>query len=300
MGMGELSLNRTRPIFDYLVVLFGSLCIALALNWFLVPNQVAAGGVSGLATVVYYLTGLPVGITMLLVNVPLFLISLKVLGPTFGVKTVVGAISTSLFVDLIAGWVSPLTTDPALASIYGGVLSGIGIGVTFRVGGSTGGTDIAARLLHHWFRFGPGRMLMVADGFVIAVAGVVFGAELALYAFIAVYLTGRVIDFIQEGGVYAKAAFIVSTESDAIARSVMHDMERGVTELKGQGMFTGTDRPVLFIIVPRGEIAQLRRLVAQIDPKAFMVLTDVSEVLGEGFREHDISPERRLLRKRGR
>src|SRR5690606_40144549 len=131
---------------------------------------------------------------------------LKVLAHAFGVRTVVGAVASSVFVEVTAGWLSPLTSDPFLACIYGGVLSGIGIGVTFRVGGSTGGTDIAARLLHHWFRFGPGRMLMVADGFVIAVAGVVFGAELALYAFIAVYLTGRVIDFIQEGGVYAKAA----------------------------------------------------------------------------------------------
>lgn len=287
MALGELARNRTRPVLDYLVVLLGSLCIAFALNWFLVPNQVAAGGVSGLATVVYYLTGMPVGVTMLLVNVPLFLVSLKVLGPTFGVKTVVGAIATAVFVDMSAGWLSPLTSDPFLASIYGGILSGIGIGITFRVGGSTGGTDIAARLLNHFFRLGPGRMLMVADGFVIAFAGITFGAELALYAFISVYLTGRVIDFIQEGGVYAKAAFVVSTESDAIAQAVLHDMERGVTELKGQGMFTGADRPVLFIIVPRGEITHLRRIVARIDPNAFMVVTDVSEVLGEGFRDHE-------------
>lgn len=288
MGVSELVKYKERPVFEYLVVLFGSFLIALSLNWFLVPNQIAAGGVSGLATVVYYLTRLPVGVTMLFVNVPLFLISLKVLGPTFGVKTVVGAVATSVFVDVTAGWLTPLTSDPFLACIYGGVLSGIGIGVTFRVGGSTGGTDIAARLLHHWFRLGPGRMLMVADGFVIALAGIVFGAELALYAFIAVFLTGRVIDFIQEGGVYAKAAFIISTESDAIAQAVLHEMERGVTELKGQGMFTGVDRPVLFVIVPRGEIAQLRRIVARIDPKAFMVVTDVSEVLGEGFREHEV------------
>lgn len=288
MGVSELVKYKERPVFEYLVVLFGSFLIALSLNWFLVPNQIAAGGVSGLATVVYYLTRLPVGVTMLFVNVPLFLISLKVLGPTFGVKTVVGAVATSVFVDVTAGWLTPLTSDPFLACIYGGVLSGIGIGVTFRVGGSTGGTDIAARLLHHWFRLGPGRMLMVADGFVIALAGIVFGAELALYAFIAVFLTGRVIDFIQEGGVYAKAAFIISTESDAIAQAVLHEMERGVTELKGQGMFTGMDRPVLFVIVPRGEIARLRRIVARIDPKAFMVVTDVSEVLGEGFREHEV------------
>lgn len=280
------------PFLQYLVVIAGSFIIALALNMFLVPNRIAAGGISGLATVVYYVVGLPVGVTMLLVNIPLFLISLKVLGPTFGVKTLLGAISTAVFVDLLAGVIDPLTTDAALASIYGGLLSGVGIGLTFRVGGSTGGTDIAARLLHHWYRLGLGRMLMAADGLVILFAAIVFNAELALYAFIAVYITGRVIDFIQEGGTYAKAAFIVSQQSTAIAKSVLSEMERGVTELKGQGMFTGSDRPVLFVIVSRPEITRLRHLVAEIDPKAFMVVTDVSEVVGEGFGQIDLKKKK--------
>lgn len=272
-----------HPVRDYILVLLGSLIVALALNWFLVPNKIAAGGVSGLATVIHYLVGLPVGVTMLLVNVPLFLIAIRSLGSRFGLKTFIGAIATALFVDLLAPWLHAPTTDPALASIYGGLLVGVGIGITFRAGGSTGGTDVAAQLLHRYFRLGLGRMLLLADGFVILFAGIVFNAEAALYAFISVYLAARAIDFIQEGGTYAKAAFIVSMMNAEISGRVLHDMERGVTELQGQGMFTGEDRPVLFVIVSRAELVQLQRLVAEIDPRAFMVVTDVAEVLGEGF-----------------
>lgn len=272
-----------HPVRDYFMVLFGSLLVALALNWFMVPNKIAAGGVSGLATVIHYLTGWPVGVIILCVNVPLFLASLLVLGPRFGIKTLIGSVATGVLVDLLAPVLHPLTEDAVLAAIFGGVLSGVGIAITFRAGGSTGGTDIAAQLLHHWFRLGVGRMLLVADGFVILTAAIVFDAELALYAFLAVYLTSRVIDFIQEGGLYAKAAFIISDHHKEIAEAVLHVMDRGVTRLSGRGMFTGADRPVLFVIVSRREIVRLRQLVAQIDPKAFMVVTDVSEVLGEGF-----------------
>lgn len=272
-----------HPVLDYVTIICGSLIVALALNWFLVPNKIAAGGVSGLATVIHYVTGLPVGVTILSVNIPLFLLSLKILGSKFGLKAFVGAAATGLFVDILAPFIHPPTTDAALASIYGGALVGLGIGMTFRAGGSTGGTDIAAQLLNHYFRLGLGRLLLVADGVVILFAGLTFNAELALYAFIAAYITSHVIDFIQEGGTFAKAAFIVSSRSADISEAVLHTMDRGVTALSGEGMFTRESRPVLFVIVSRPEIVRLRQLVAQIDPRAFMVVTDVSEVLGEGF-----------------
>lgn len=287
---------RRHPALDYAVVLLGSLLVALSLNWFLVPNRIAAGGVSGFATVIHHLFGLPVGAVMLSLNVPLFVWSLLVLGSRFGVKTLLGAVATSIFADLTAGVVDPLTQDPFLAAIYGGILSGVGIGITFRAGGSTGGTDIAAQLLHHYLRRGLGRMLLAADGLVILFAGLAFNAELALYAFLAVFVSSRVIDVIQEGGTYAKAAFIVSERYREIAREVLYGMERGVTELKGQGMFTGASRPVLFVIVTRPEIARLRQIVAAIDPRAFMVVTDVSEVLGEGFGSLGEVPDRPRVR----
>lgn len=278
MGSGRLS-----RVWIYSVLFAGALCVALALNLFLIPNRIAAGGVSGLATVVFHLFGLPVGVTMLLVNLPLFAASLKVLGRRFGIKTLFGAVATALLVDATAPLTIPLTTDPALAAVYGGVLAGVGVGLTFRVGGSTGGTDMAAQLLHRWLHLGAGRMLLLVDGFVILLAAFAFSAELALYALLSAFLTSKVIDLMQEGHSYAKAAFIISERVDEIARRVLAEMDRGATTLQGRGMYTGMDRQVLFVIVARGEIVQLRRLVVDADPRAFVVVTDVFEVLGEGF-----------------
>lgn len=279
----NIRIVERHPALNYALVIIGSLIVALALNMFLVPNKIAAGGVSGLATVVHHVANMPVGLTMLLVNIPLFVVSLKVFGTRFGLKSFLGAIATSVFIDVLAPFLPALTADSFLASIYGGLLSGVGIGLTLRAGGSTGGTDIAAQLLHHFTRLGVGRMLLVVDGLVILFAGIVFNAELALFAFIGVYVSSRMIDFIQAGGMYAKAAFIITNESEAIINGILHELERGVTRLKGQGMYTGEDRPVLFVIVSRREIGRLRTLVTQIDPQAFMVLTNVTEVLGEGF-----------------
>jgi len=280
-----------RWLIDYTGVAVGSAIVALALDWFLVPNRIAAGGVSGFATVVHHVFGWPVGVTMLVVNVPLFLASIRVLGLRFGVKTIFGTVVTSVLVDVLAPYVAPLTRDPALASIYGGVLAGIGIGVTFRYGGSTGGTDMAARLLNRLTSISVGRSLLIFDGFVIALAGVVFNPELALYAFLSVFVTSKAIDVIQEGSTYAKGAFIISEKAAEIGEKILYELERGVTALKGQGFYTRADREVLFVIVARHEIHRLSSLVHSVDPKAFMVITDVSDVLGEGFRMNEMGLE---------
>lgn len=277
--------KRIRSVsWEYGLLIVGSAFVALALNWFLVPNRIAAGGVTGLSTVIYYTIGIPVGTTMLALNIPLFLLGLRVLGAHFGAKTVVGTVAVGVLTDLLAPLTASLTSDPALAAVYGGAMSGIGIGLVFRVGGSTGGTDIVAQLLHRWLRLGRGRMLLVVDGFVILLAAIVFNTELALYGLLSAFITARVIDLIQEGSSYAKAAFIISEHSDVIADRVLTEMDRGVTALEGTGMFTRVSRQVLFVIVSRSEISQLQRLVAEIDENAFVVVTDVHEVLGEGFR----------------
>lgn len=279
--------NARRSIVNYLGVVVGAALVALALNWFLVPNRIAAGGVSGLATLTYYVFGWPVGMTMLAVNVPLFLVSIRVLGPRFGLKTVVGTAATSVLVDLTAPLLTPLTQDPALAAIYGGVLAGAGIGITFRFGGSTGGTDMAARLLHHYTAISVGRALLVFDGIVIGLAAIAFNAELALYAFLSVFITSKTIDVIQEGSTYAKGAIIISRRAREIGERILKELDRGATALKGEGLYTNEDRDVLFVIVARHEIHQLRELVHREDARAFMVITDVSDVHGEGFRMHD-------------
>lgn len=280
---------RRRALWDFSLLVVGAACVALALNWFLVPNRIAGGGVTGLGTVVFYTLGVPVGVTMLAVNVPLFVVALRKLGAHFGAKTLAGTVAVAVFTDLFAPLTTALTTDPALAAVYGGALSGVGIGLVFRSGGSTGGTDIIAQLLHRWLRLGRGRMLLVADGLVILLAAIVFNTELALYGLLAAFLTAKMIDLIQEGSPYAKAAFIISDQSEVIADRVLAEMDRGVTALEGRGMFTRASRQVLFVIVTRSEMVHLERLVAESDPNAFVVVTDVHEVLGEGFSAREVT-----------
>lgn len=275
--------KRRERFISYVMITIGALLTALALDWFLVPGKIAAGGVSGLATVLFYVSGVSVGLTMLVINIPLLIASWRLIGRTFVLRTLYGSVILSVFTDTLS-FLPALTEDPLLASLYGGVLSGLGIGMTLKWGGSTGGTDLAALLLQRVFRTSVGQALLIIDFAIIAFAGVVFGAELALYALITLFITSKGIDLIQEGMVYAKAAYIISSHSEQIAQMVMEKMGRGVTALKGTGMWTKSQRDVLFIIVARSEIAMLKRLVSQADPAAFVVIHDAHEVLGEGFK----------------
>lgn len=277
-------MNQAR---NYLGVLVGAAVLAFALDAFTVPNRIAAGGVSGLATITYHQFGWPVGMTMLAVNIPLFAAGARKLGLSFGVRSFVGAVASSVFVDLFAPFIPTLTRDPVLASIYGGVLTGLGVGITFRYGGSTGGTDIAARLLHQVTRIGIGRAFIVFDGVVIVWAAIAFNAELGLYAFLSLVIASKTIDFLQEGRPFAKGAIIISEACDDIVREVMVRLDRGATTFRGRGAFTGSDREALFVVVGRHQIHQLAEIVRRIDSRAFMVVTDVSDVLGEGFPRGD-------------
>lgn len=276
--------TRFQWVYDYLAILIGAVLTALALDWFLVPNKIAAGGVSGVATILFYVFKFKVGLTMLLINIPLFLLSLKIMGPRFLARTLFGMVALSFATDLMAT-LRPLTHDPFLASLYGGVLSGLGIGITLKWGGSTGGTDLAAMLLHRWLKTSVGQALLVIDFLIIVAAGFAFhSAELALYAIVVLFITSYGIDLVQEGMPYARAAYVISDRADEIAGVVMSQMGRGVTALKGKGVYTGADRKVLFVIVARGELAQFKELVRDLDPRAFVVITDAHEVLGEGFK----------------
>ncbi|MEW8958202.1 MAG: YitT family protein [Moorella sp. (in: firmicutes)] len=276
---------RRKEWLDYLGITTGTLITALGLVLFLVPNKIAAGGVSGLATVLHYVFGWPVGLTMLVLNIPLFLAGLKVLGWQFGLKTIYGTIILSFFTDTLALWLHAPTADALLASIYGGLMSGVGLGVVFRYGGSTGGTDLAALLFNHFLHISSGVGLLLVDALVIGLAGLTFNVELALYALLALILTSRAIDAVQEGGGYAKAALIISDHAATIARQIMEKLDRGVTGLSGRGLYTGRNREILLVVVQRSEVTRLKNLVADIDPKAFVIVSNVHEVLGEGFRQ---------------
>jgi len=270
---------------EYLFILLGVLLTALGLDMFLVPNKIAAGGVSGIATIVHYLAHVPVGVTMLAINIPLFLIGIRRLGMGFGVRSLFGTITLSVIIDLIARRVSIPTRDPLLASIYGGIIVGIGVGLVFRNKGTTGGTDLAAAIVNNYMKLSVGVVLFIIDASVIVAAGIVFkSAELALYALLTVFLTARVIDIVQEGFGYAKAALIISQKPDEVADVILQKLDRGVTALRGKGMYTRTERDVILSVVTRSEISTLKEMVHTVDPRAFVILTDVHEVLGEGFK----------------
>lgn len=278
---------KTKPVIEFTWVTTGVIITALGLDMFLIPNKIAAGGVSGAATVVHYVLGLPVGLTMLFMNIPLFAMGIYRLGLTFGFRSLYGTIALSAAVDALAGFLPVPTHDPLLAGLYGGALTGLGLGLVFRYRGTTGGTDLAAAILRSYTGVNIGQLLFMVDAIVVLAAGLTFHSwELAMYALLTIFITAWVIDLVQEGISYAKAFFIVSEKTGDIADAVLHKLDRGVTALKGKGLYTGTDREVLLTVVNRSEVSALKEVVHEIDPAAFLILTDVREVLGEGFKNY--------------
>lgn len=277
-------MTMRNKIWDYIGVTIGTFITALGMSVFLIPNRIASGGVSGLATVIYYTFGFKVGITMLVINIPLFLLGIKELGMKFIFKTLYATVTFSLFVDLLETFVSPPTRDLLLSSIYGGLVVGLGLGVVFRFGATTGGTDLAAQIIYRYLRISVGQTLLLIDGLVIILAAFVFGIELALYAFLVVFLTSKVIDLIQEGEGFAKAVFIISDYNSQIGKAILQDLNRGITYLEGRGGFSGRSREILLVVVGRSELSTLKNLVRNIDPRAFVMVSNMNEVLGEGFK----------------
>lgn len=299
----NLATNIRNNWKDYFYITLGSLIVALAINIFLVPYKIEPGGVSGIATVIHYLSGgkLPVGLTAFAFNIPLFIAGIKFIGRKFALRTLTGIILLSLFIDTTASitkdfakdyWseLEHLTFAPDLLlySIFGGSLMGLGLGIVFKSGATTGGSDLLARIINH---FKPnltiGQILLLIETFIVIFAAISFNSFLlALYAIIALYLQSKVIDAVIEGINFAKAVFIISDKSNEIANVILKDLERGVTSLKGVGMYTGSEKNVLLCILHRGQISDLKEIVGTIDQKAFIILTDVREVLGEGFKTY--------------
>jgi len=269
---------------DYFWIALGSLLIALALDWFLIPNKIAAGGVSGIATLIHYLFGLPVGAVMIALNVPLFLLGFRELGLKFGLRSLYGMLILSLAVDLLAPYFKALTSDSFLACLYGGVLSGVGLGIVFKFKGSTGGTDLAAAILRRFTKTNVGMTLLFIDGLVVLASGIVFNPEQALYALITIVVSSWLIDVVQEGMGYARAFFIISDKNDLIAEKIITELDRSGTCLKGEGIYTRQEKDVLLAVVNRSEVSRLKEIVSAADPKAFVIVANVHEVLGEGFK----------------
>ncbi len=277
-------MNKLKFIKQILGVFVGSAIMAMGLNMFLIPNRIAAGGVSGLGVILFHLLNIPVGLTILVFNIPLFILAMKFLGIKSVFRSLSGTIFLSVLVELLAP-LPTLTTDLLLATIYGGIVLGIGLGLVFRSGGSTGGTALAAQLLNFFRGFSVGQGILGIDFLIIAIAGIAFSAELAMYALISLFVTSKVIDFVQEGLSLAKACFIISNHPREISKSILTELDRGVTLLKGQGGYTGEDKEILLCVVSQSEVTRLKRIVWDRDPHSFVIVSNVQEVLGEGFHQ---------------
>jgi len=268
---------------EYGLLTAGAFFVALAFNLFLNPNGIATGGVSGISTVVEAVFGVRPAITQWALNIPLFLAGVLVLGGQFGFKTLYGTLVLPLFV-LLTDPLPPLTRDPLLAAVFGGVGVGIGLGLVFKARASTGGTDVAAQILHKFTRWSLGLCILLIDGLVVLTAAVVFGPEGALHALVGLFVTGKTIDLVQMGMGYAKMGLIISRHEEAIRQAILHELDRGVTRIPAVGGYSGRERPLLLCVVHWREVPKLKELVAQVDPEAFVIVTEAHEVLGEGFQ----------------
>lgn len=294
--------KRLQAIRDYLWIILGSIITALAINIFLVPHKIAPGGVTGIATVIFYLSNeiLPVGTIMLLLNIPLFIFGMKLIGRRFIVRTLFSTIFLSAVVDIaepFTSWfiyqleIENLTSGPdyLLYAIFGGFFMGLGLGFVFRSGATTGGTDLAAQIVHHFFpTLTVGKALLFIDGAVIVFAAVAFNSILlALYSMLSLYISTKIVDIILEGINFAKGVYIISDHAEEIADNIMRELDRGVTALNGTGMYTGNEKKVLFCVIQRRQLPVLKTLVKKTDQSAFIILHDVTEVLGEGFKTYE-------------
>lgn len=280
---GFIKKLKSSELFSCIMIAAGLVLCALAYNLFLIPNDIAAGGFTGASQLINSFTGWPVGIVMLCMNLPLFIISVKTMGKKFAVKSLAATILLSVLIDTVH--LKPVAEDVWLATLYGGLLSGAGFGLILYGNATTGGTDMLASLIHKFIpSVSVGTGITIFDGIVILASAFVFNAVSALYALIAAVICNAVIDFVLEGPNAAHAFFIISEKDEAIADRILKELERGVTAWDSVGMYTGKDKKVLLCVVSRRESVTLRRLIRSEDPDAFIISAGAHETYGEGFK----------------
>jgi len=275
-----------RALWDYFLILLGAFVQALALRLFLIPANLVSGGISGLAQLINHFIAFPIGMMILIGNIPLFILGWQYLGgPRFAVRTVLSIVAFSMFIDGLTLFLPGVgvTDDLLLNALYGGLLLGIGLGIVYRGRGTSGGTDILGRILNRRTGLTISQAYLLTDSLVVLGAGFVFGWTNALYGLILIYVSGLAAEIALQGTNIVRTAIIVTTETEEIAGAIMQDLERGVTILSGSGGFTGEPRAVIYCAVSRMEINRLKILVHDIDPQAFMVIGQAQEALGEGF-----------------
>lgn len=272
-----------RPAwYEYLMIAVGTAITATGINGFYAPNQISDGGVAGIGIILLYTLHVPIWLVLLGVNLPLLWLSHRLWGGRVGARTLFGTIMLSVWAGVLR-W-HPFTRDILLATVYGGILSGVGLGMVFRARGTTGGTDVVARFLTHLMPVSMGQAMLAIDFFIIAGFGVVFSPTLAMYSLIALFISSQAIDLVQEGSGFARAFTIITGEPDRLAQAILRELGRGVTRIEGIGAYSGLPRPILLVVVSRSEVTRLKELIYALDPRAFVVVGTVHEVLGEGFR----------------
>ena len=264
----------------------GSAIMAVGIASFLLPNQLSSGGFSGVATITYYLLKIPMGVMIMVLNIPLFLFAGYRLGRGFFIKSLIGTVSLSIFIDILDRY-PPITTDRFLACIYGGAIIGIGTAIILKVDSSTGGTELIAHIIKTYNPYiSMSKYLTMIDIIIITLNVIFFKhIEIGLYSAIAIYLYGQLIDIFFEGVYYTKLLFIISEKNDEIAKAIEDKVKRGVTGLYGKGMYTNKEKLVLMCAIGRNDLAEIKTQIKKIDPKAFLIITNSREVLGVGFKE---------------
>jgi len=282
------TMKFTRDTFkDYLFVIIGVVIQAFAMRLFLVPALLVSGGVSGAAQLINYVTDFPIGLMVLIGNAPLFILGWRYLGGLrFALRTAVAIVLFSFFTDFLVLFISPLgvTDDLVLNSIYGGLMYGVGLGLVYRGKGTSGGSDILGRILNHRYGISISTSYLITDSVVVLLGGLIFDWEKALYGLAVIYVSGLAAEIAFEGRAVYRTAMIITYKPEEVAQQIFTALERGVTMLHGMGGYTHEERTVLYSVITQSEIPQLKEIVKEVDPRAFMVIGQAHEALGEGFR----------------
>ncbi len=277
-----MSRRNKKMVVDAALIVVGVLIMSLAYVCFMVPNKIAPGGLTGLSTVFHYLFGLPVGTMTLVMNIPLFLMGFRRMGLFFALRSLFATVTSSLLIDFLP--LPALTSNPMLASIFGGLAMGIGLGMILKGGATTGGSDLLASLIA--IKLPQVRLSIIifaVDTIVVLLSGIVFDPETALYALIALYISTIGIDFVQEGPKRAKTFMVVTNDAERMSKHILEKLNHGVTKLYGKGMYSGEERDMLFCVVYRSEVSAFKEIMREVDPTAFSIIFDVHEAIGEGF-----------------
>ncbi|AHF06855.1 YitT family protein [Desulfitobacterium metallireducens] len=273
------NLKKVGPL---LGIVLGATLAAYSVQGFIVHAGLGGGGIGGIALILFYTLGLPIGLMTFLMNIPLFFLGWREVSRQFVIKTLIGLVIYSIALDLLKG-IRPLPfEDIFLGALYGGVLGGIGSGIVFRLGGSLGGTDIIAKVIQRRFGWAMGTTMLFFNAFILLISWAFLGPKIALYSLVSMFTFSRTVDAIQ-GGIPAKSVTIISNNSDMLVSRIHHEVGRGATFLQGRGSFSAEEKNVIICVVSMPEIGHLKRVIREVDPHAFLIIQDASEVVGQGW-----------------